>query len=749
MVMIFLRRTLRTMRDNKGRYLGALVMVLISSLLIVGMTTVAANLDRIFDAFSLNQQLADAEFETTAAPDLTDLATRFDARIEQSSLVDYPLQPGQTLRIFPENRAVNRPALIAGNDLNEKSILVDPLFAAANGLTIGDTIAIDGRDFAIAGTVAVPNYLYVLRSKEELINDPTAFGVAVLQRANFAQLPGKTDFYAVRFNGRANIHEQELALKAALLANGSAITRWESTKDNARVSFVALEVQTLSTMSKALPGMLLVLSVILIGILLSRMIQREATVIGTLYALGYRSGELLRHYLLYPLLIAGSGGLLGALLGLLMVRPMLDFFTKTVFPMPPATYQINYTLLLIGLLTPVLVLCGAAAVVIVRLLAAAPADLMKGGRVAAKVNFLERALRLERFRFTTKFQIREQVRSLSRTAFLLFGVIVATMLLLYGLTLQSSLNYILDEGIGALYNLKYEYVFKTLRTEPPPAGAEVWNGIYVTPQRDRQSNFAVVGVLPDTNRIRLKDRAGNRLLPDKVIITSILADKLDVDQGDALQLTSDQDLREYTLTIDAVAESAAGEFIFMPLAALNQLIGVPADAYIGLWTDTPLTFPDGVLSSTKAMDAVIAGIRNLISQSGVMVYTLVAAAFVLGLIIIFLVTGMIIEENRTTISLFKVLGYRPAEVNRLIIDSNTPVVILGYLIGIPVLLASVTVFMQSLAASMQMTIPARLNGWSMLLGFGVVLLTYQVAKWLSKRKVARIPMSEALKAGTE
>jgi putative ABC transport system permease protein len=161
-----------------------------------------------------------------------------------------------------------------------------------------------------------------------------------------------------------------------------------------------------------------------------------------------------------------------------------------------------------------------------------------------------------------------------------------------------------------------------------------------------------------------------------------------------------------------------------------------------------MTFPEGVLSSTKSMDAVAAGIRNLISQSGIMVYTLMGAAFILGLIIIFLVTGMIIQENKITISLFKVLGYRPKEVNKLILDSNTPVVVIGYVIGIPVLLASVTAFMQSLTESLQMTIPARLSIWSMLLGFAVVMFTYQVAKLLSKRKVDRIPMDEVLKTGT-
>ncbi|MEZ4835186.1 MAG: FtsX-like permease family protein [Caldilineaceae bacterium] len=747
--MIFLHRTLRTLREDKAWHLGAFFMVLISSMLIVGMTIAARNLETIFDAFSTNAVLGDAEFSTDAEIDIASLEGGFDAVIEQRGVVDYALQPDVTLRIFAENAKVNRHALIQGQDLDDNSILIDPLFAAANDLTIGDRVTIGGKEYTLAGTMALPNYIYIIRSREELINDPQAFGIAVLSRENVDALPDRSVSYAVRFNAREGIHAQELAFKAYLLDNGIEVTHWESVENNARVSYVALEVQTLSTMSKVVPGMLLALSVILIGIMLNRMIRRESVVIGALYALGYRRAELLRHYLLYPLLIAGAAGLLGALLGLAMVNPMLDFFTKTVFPMPSDAYAFNAVLVLIGLLTPVIVLCAAAYVVVVRLLRAGPADLMKGVTWSEKQNVIERALRLDRFNFTTKFQIREQVRSLSRTGFLLFGVVVATMLLLYGLTLQSSLDYMLDEGISALYNMKFEYVFKDLRTEPPPPGAEKWNGIYVTPQAQPMFSFAIVGVLPETDRIRLKDRSGNMLVPDKVVITNMLADKLRLDQGDELRVVSDTDLKEYALRIDAVADSAAGEFMFMPLEALNQMVGAPAASYIGLWTDAPLTFSGDVLSSTKSMEAVEAGMRNLINQSGVMVYTLMVAAFVLGLIIIFLVTGLIIQENKITISLFKVLGYRPKEVNRLILDSNTPVVILGYLIGVPVLLVSITAFMQSLTENLQMTIPARLNIGYMFVGFVVVMATYLVSRTLSRRKIDRIPMDEVLKAGTE
>jgi putative ABC transport system permease protein len=118
-------------------------------------------------------------------------------------------------------------------------------------------------------------------------------------------------------------------------------------------------------------------------------------------------------------------------------------------------------------------------------------------------------LKLERFSFNTKFQIREQVRSISRTAFLLFGMIVATILLLYGLTLQSSLDYMLNEGITELYNLKYEYVYRELQS-----GAS--SGWYRAVQRllchasavIRSTNFAWSARCQRTTRLRLKDVSG-------------------------------------------------------------------------------------------------------------------------------------------------------------------------------------------------------------------------------------------------
>lgn len=746
--MPLLHKTFRTIMENKAQYLGIFIMVLVSSMLLVGMTMVADNLGHIFESFSANNRLADAEFSTDTAIDIDALEKRFNAIIEQSSVADYESQPGQTLRIFSENSRLNLPAVMEGNDLTGNDILIDPQFSAANDLNVGDSLMIRGKSYEISGIMVLPNYIYIVRSKEEMINDPQSFGIAVLRRQDLDRLPDKTDFYAIRFNQRDNTHEQAILFRNYLVTNGTTLTHWESTENNNKVTVVALEVSTLTTMSRAVPGMLLVLSIILISILLKRMIQRESVVIGTLYALGYRKSELLRHYLVYPFLMAGVGGVLGSLLGVAMVKPMLDFLMEA-FTMPVETYQFNIIQLVAGMVIPLTVLCLVSYFVVSKLLTISPAELMKGARVSEKLNFFEQAIQLDRFRFNTKFQIREQVRSLSRTAFLLFGIIVATILLLYGLTLQSSLDYMLNEGIAALYQFKYEYVFNELQTSEPPAGFEQYNAITVTAEQDRNSNFYLVGALPQSTRLQLKDGSGKKLIPDRVIITKLLADRLRVSKDDEIRVIGDEDLKEYTLTIDAIADSAAGEFMFMPFDQFNAMIDMPDGSYSGIWGDEQLTFPDGVIRSKKSMEAIAAGIKSLISQTGGLVYTLTITAFILGLIIIFLVTGMIIEENRNTISLFKVLGYRGKEINKLILSSNTLVVVLGYMIGVPVLLASVSALMQSLASSMQMTIPAHLSIWNILLGFVIVMVTYQVAQLLSKKKINRIQMSAALKAGTE
>ncbi len=746
--MTLFKKAIRTMLEHKARYIGSILLLMISSMMFVMVNMTSINLNHTFTKFSERSVLSDAEFSTDAVIDAAALSRQFAATVESGGTADCEVDPGQTLRVFAMMETVNIPAVQEGRLPGYSEIMLDSLFAKTNGYEIGDAIRVANKEFVVSGYAYLPNYIYIVKSKEQLMNDPKTFGVGIVGKADFETLPDRNQVYAIRFDGRENIKSQEAAVKNALRSEGVQITNWQSTERKTNVSYVSMEVGVLSTMSAAVPLAMLALTCILLGMLMWRMIRGESVIIGTFYAQGYRRRELRRHYLMFPLLVSVTGSVIGAILGLSFQSAMFGFML-TAFPMPVYETVFNPWLIVFAVLIPGVILCGVTWGITGRVLKTPPAILMKGGEIKKNTNFIERSLRLERLRFRAKFQIREQVRSLSRSFFLLFGVVVATMLILYGMTMKSSVDYMLNEGVKELYNLEYEYVFKSERTGTPPVGTEQFNAAYVSLADNEDVSFYVTGVLPETERIRLKDTAGQAFKPEQITITATLAKKLNVNAGDSVTVFDTENGKEHTFVIEKMADTYAGEFLFMPLDQFNSEFELPTDAYIGIWSDEPMTFAPGEIQSTKSIDAIITGFGLLLDQMGGMIYTLIAAAFLVGLIIIYIVTGLVVDESRVSISLMKIFGYRRKEIGKLILNSNTLIVVAGYLLGIPALLGTVGAFYGSLTESLQIVLPVKLNALYMILGFVIVMATYEFAKWMCRKKVTRIPMSEALKAGTE
>jgi putative ABC transport system permease protein len=118
-------------------------------------------------------------------------------------------------------------------------------------------------------------------------------------------------------------------------------------------------------------------------------------------------------------------------------------------------------------------------------------------------------------------------------------------------------------------------------------------------------------------------------------------------------------------------------------------------------------------------------------------------------IIIYVVTSMIVEENKGTISLMKIFGYRKREVNSLILNSSTVIVVIGYILGILLSFASMKGLLKALESSLTFAMPVTIDPLYALFGFVAVMLSYELSKLFCRKKVNAVLMSEALKAGTE
>lgn len=473
----------------------------------------------------------------------------------------------------------------------------------------------------------------------------------------------------------------------------------------------------------------------------------ESVSIGTLYALGYRKAEIMRHYIAYPMSIAITGGILGTVLGALLLNPMIKVFIG-FFNLPVASIVYSTGYILASILLPVVFLFICSYFITNRILKSSPVELIRGGKEKGKVGFLEKGLKLDRMKFASKFKLREQLRSIPRSVFLLFGVILATMLLLLGFTAMNSINYLMKETFQSTYKYQYQYVFNTLQ-HGQPANGEAFSTSPFTCASNGKSLISVVGINPASRFISLKDKAGNGIATDKVIATRSLADTLGLKLGDSIQLVNKLDSRHYEITIDSIAETYVGQYIYMPLAKFNSMLKYPADSYIGLYSSSKLDIPSSKLLSTATLDDLKSAFSAVIQPIQAVVGVLSFFSFLIGLLVIYVVTSLVIEENKQSISLMKVLGYRRKELSRLILNSSTYLVVIGYIIGIPLLLATLSALFKSITADLNMTIPITMNYAYAIFGFVVIYLTYELSKALSRKKLDRISMNESLKAAAE
>lgn len=741
------KRVIRILKENKLRYLGVLLLIILGSYTFILAAGISQNLDTLITTFTEEHNQEDISFRTDKPiTDITGLENTNNAIIEAYESFDAKLSESLTLRLLSKTEKVNIPAVIEGRSLSgQGEILLDPAFAKANDYTIGSSINIADKSFSVVGFVSIPNYIYPLKNVYDIMVSPNNFGVGVLNQEEFKNLNGASTIYSVKFQDRSlSLNKQATEFSENLHKEGITESEWIDIMNNKRARMPWASITGMRTMSIPLPTAMFLLCCIIIGIMIWRMIRQESVIIGTLYAQGYRRRELMGHYMSIPLIISIMGGVIGSLLALPSIAPSVMSMVS-YYNIPVTGIELSLLNVIIGILTPVLFL-GICSYLVIRMeLKRSPAELMKGSEQKTKVNFLERAFKLERFKFSTKFKLREQLRSISRLLFLFLGVTGASVLMLFGFTIMNSMNYVFNNSTNA-FQFEYEYSFKELQYGNAPENAEVFSAGRFYPKNNENIEFYVSGVEPESSILTLKSKKGDPLQNDQTNITKPLADRLGIQGGDEVSFINKQDGKEYIFQIDAVADSYDGQFIFMPIEKLNTQLGLPNNSYMGLWSTKKLDIPDEELLGTKSLSETANAMDELLGPMVSMVVAMTIIASIVGLIIIYLVTSMIIEENKNTISLLKIFGYKRKEIRSLVLNSSTLIIVAAFLISIPIMSVSMNAMYGYLGDMINLVLPIIINPLYVVICFGAIMLTYQLSKLICAKKVNGVSASEALKA---
>ncbi|MDI0266830.1 FtsX-like permease family protein [Clostridioides difficile] len=737
---------LRVMKENRGQYIGMLYMLILSVFLFVALTITAQNLKHNKDMYVKNNVQEDLEFYTSNKIDnIREIEDKFDLKFQETLVKEYKYGD-KTLRLFTPNKKVNITAVLEGAMPRVGEIALDPQFAKSNKLNIGDEYHIGNSSYRISGYIGIPNYAYILEKDGDVINNPKNFGIGILNKEDMVS----GDYlYSVKYNKNREIYTQSKNLKNYLNTNEVNIIDWTYAKNNMKISMLDIEVTAISVYSVILPTVILLITVVLISIVLGRMMKNEMANIGTLYALGYRKKEIMIHYMNYPIILSSISGVIGGIIGIIVQKYLFDLFL-TFFPIPIEKISYSPIYFILGI-----VLCMVFSIIgsylsINKVLKLSPVLLMKNENKRQKVNIIERKLTLNNLKFKNKFAIREQLRSISRLAFLVIGVSIATVFLMYGFIAKCSMDYMINQERNDVISYKYEYILKQLSTDKPPIGGEGVSGVKFVLDSEMNNDFELIGGNKNSQMISLKDKKGNEISIDdnKFIITSIMAKKYNLSIGDKLSFINIVDDKEYSIKITDIAQTNSGDYVFTSLNSFNQMMGLEKGSYNAIMSKTPIEINKDMVYMTNTPNNITNMLEDYMQLMSAFIYGIAFVAFIIGVIIIYVVASISIDENKNHIALMKVFGYKKKEINSMMLNGSRIYVVLGYIIGVPIGYSIIKVIFK-IFESLDIALEARLNLSYVIIGFVIIILTFEVSKFMCARKIDKISLSEALKTQKE
>jgi putative ABC transport system permease protein len=208
----------------------------------------------------------------------------------------------------------------------------------------------------------------------------------------------------------------------------------------------------IDALGKSFPAFFFLIAILVSFTTMRRMVEEKRIEMGTLRALGYSKGEVMREFLVYSILTAITGTALGSVLGLVAL-PRIIFraytanfnFVSLQLGLHPAYIAFGFGLALFSTVLASWLAAHASLKII-------PAELMlpkppaSGSRILLeRIGFVWRKMS-----FSHKVTARNLFRYKGRMLMTIIGVAGATALMITGFGIRDSLNTIVDRQFGGI-----------------------------------------------------------------------------------------------------------------------------------------------------------------------------------------------------------------------------------------------------------------------------------------------------------
>lgn len=742
------RRLPRELKSEFGKYLVIflffiMVISLVSGFLVADTSLHTAYLDA-FDKYNIEDgnfaYAEEASDDAIAAIEKDGKVKVYANFYKEEDTDDFE----STFRAFGERNDIDKVCLLDGDmPKADTDVAIDRLYAKNHNLEIGDKFGVAGKDLTISGIVALSDYSTLYQNASDMMFDNDKFGVGVMTDAGFAALRENHLHYNYSWSYDTAPEDDAEAKDMAedlmpILAENGMLTNFLPEYLNQAIIFAGDDMGGDMSMILAFLYIVIVILAFVFSITISNNITKEANVIGTLRASGYSRGEMVRHYLIMPMLVLLVAAVVGNVLGYTWLEQI--FADQYLASYGLTTYEvlINPQAFVLTTVIPLILLFIINFVMLTVKMRISPLQFIRRD--------LSKRKKKKAFRLNTKipimrrFQMRVIFQNFPNHVMIFFGVFFANFILMFGMILQPMLvhyqNTITDNVLSA-----YQYILKTpAETETDGAEKFCFGSLDTLPEKRSSESVSLYGVKPDSDYVKLYSSG------KKVDISTAYAEKYGVEKGDTITLKDPYGSDKYKFEVGGIYDYPSTIAVFMEQDLFRQTFDYDSDYFNAYFSDQKIKDIDDALISTEiTVDDLTKTSRQLIRSMGSMMNLFLVFGALMFVLILYLLSKIIIEKNAQSISMVKILGYNNREINRIYLHSTTIVVILCILITIPIssLVMKEVVEVVFFEYSGWITYYMPAVTYVEVAASGVIC--YAIVAFLLNRKVKKIPMSDALK----
>ncbi|MCR5467301.1 MAG: FtsX-like permease family protein [Lachnospiraceae bacterium] len=736
------KRLLRDLKANAGRYAALMLMIILGVYIVVSIVGSAETVIRGTESMKSKNLVEDGQF-TLFLPfsDAERNAVASEVKtLEETFSFDLKDSGGVVERIFQTRKNIDRIMLDNGAlPVRDGEAVIEKNHAKALGLSVGDTVTIEGVTFRITGLCTVPDYDQMLRTFGSPAVDSDTFGLLFVTAEYYKELrnifPQKTESYTYAYHLGSETDE---SLRESLKEmKGSQLLSFTTYADNIRIEGAAGDVIMDKRVGLVAGVIVLMLFAYVISVFVVHQIEREQSVIGALYSLGVKKHNLLLHYLTLPTLVSLVGGLIGlgvafSPLGVsVMIQSTYDYFSTPVYDTVYPVYLILY-----GALLPPLLCLLVNLLAVNRKLSKTALSLLRNEQAEGSY----RQFKLNLKSFPLLFAVRQFLREIRSSLALLLGMFITFMVVALGINTYVLCSSVRDRNReDTTYECLYLYKFPD---KTPPEGGEA---AYI-----RTLTIDCLGYTLDVSAIGID---GNSRYYDAVpkkseteaVINCSLAERFGYQVGDTLELKDPSDEKVYHFTVSGICNNAVGFSVFLDNESMCSLFGMPEHYWNAVYSDRSLDIPEELLYSVTTKDDIVKSSGVFVDAMRPLMITLISAGSFIFAVVLYLMLAVIIDRSTTGISMIKVFGYRPKEIRKLYLNANTITVLLMQFPLFPLAKKVIDTiypnFIANVACSMRLS-----YSWSLyLLIFCSVTVIYFAVNAMLLRKINRVSPAEILK----